>query len=155
DEIEIIGGGPEDEVHNGIQVEIPGGGEDPVDLAVGVRIGIECGTNHRSAALNGFQHQFVGAGIVWQTLLPRGADFEVDGPLVLLDQRPNAFKTAKPDAWIDLKLSAHVRRTIEDGALQCDFGALIDVFRSEQLLLFGDLANGLFEVTTFRPASPK
>jgi hypothetical protein len=142
-------------MHIDIDVEISGDGEDPVDLAVRVRIGLGCGADHRPAALEGLQHQFVGAGVVEQTLLGEDADFKVDGPLILLNQRMNPFKAAKPDTWIDLKLSAHVCRAIEDGALQRDFGALIDVFRREQLLLFGDLGNGLFEVTPFRAASPE
>ncbi len=97
-----------------------------------------------------FDHQLVGAGIVEEAFLREHADLQVDRPGIFLDQRQHAFEAAQPDARIDFKMRAHMRRALQDRLFQRARGAGMDVLGREAGLGFGSFGDRFVEIALLR-----
>ena len=132
--VELLGRGAAVEMHVDVDVEFARHLEDAADLSRPVGVVVGRGADHGGAALERGHHQFVGAGIVEQTLLRHDADFEVDRPAVAVDQRLDAFESAQPDLGIDLDMGAHAGGAVADALLDRARGALGDILDRKSVL---------------------
>ena len=120
--------------------------EDAVDLPVGVGVGVWRRPHHTGAALQGFYHEFVSAGIVQQTLLGKDTDLDIHGPLVRLNEGQDALQATQPDTRVDFEVGAHEGGAVQDAFFQGARGAGADVGGGELLLDCCHLFNGFVEV---------
>jgi hypothetical protein len=130
------------EVHVDGHVEVARDGEHAVDLAVRVAIDVRRRTRDARTALERCDHQLLGARIVGETFLGKYADVDVDCKGVLVHERCHAVEAAQADARIDFDVRAHVRRALQDRALERARAARVHVLRGERGLRPRDLANG-------------
>ena len=141
------------EMHVDIDAELARQLEHAADLSGMVGVVIRGGADHPDAALQRLDHQFVGARIVGQALLRHHADFEIDGPAVLVDQLLHALETAQADAGVHLDMGAHPRRAVRDRVFEGTAGALMHVLDRDSMLDRGDPRHRLGIAPLFRRAA--
>ncbi len=93
----------------------------------GVGVGVGAAADQVGALLAGRDQQFLGAGIVGQSLLREDADLEVERPGVVALEAAQHVKTLEADARVDLDVGAHELRAREDRLLQRAPRARLDV----------------------------
>ena len=99
DLVEVHARGVEIEIEMEIDVEIeaPRDGEDARDLPVRVAVGIGTAADQVGARLASRDQQFLGAGVVEQSLLRKHADLEIDRPgVVALEAADGARSLFRP-----------------------------------------------------------
>ena len=121
--------------------------EDAIDLAGRIAVGVRRAADRTAAAIERFDHQFLGAGIVEKPLLRKYADLQIDRPGVLLDKRQDAFEPAQTDAGIDFEVGAHVGGAVEDRLFQRAHRAAVDILGRECRLGLGSFRDRLLEIT--------
>ncbi len=144
--IHAVGRRAEIEMHVDIDSELMRHLEHSIDLAGRVGVGVGRRPDHSTAALQAFDHELVGTRIVEQPLLRKDADFKVDGPGIVLDERQHALEAAQPDDRIDLQMGAHVGGALEDRLLQRARGTRMDILGCESLFRLGNLRDRFFEI---------
>ena len=102
------------EVDVDLHVELAGELKDPSDLTGMVGVISRRAADSPGAAFQRLYQQLVGAGIVGEPVLRKDADFDIDGPAVIGDQRLHPFEPAHSDGGVDFDLGAHPRRAVED-----------------------------------------
>ena len=149
-EVHAVGGRAEIEMHVDVDVVFARQLEDAVDLAR--RIGVDIGraADHAAAAIERFDHQLVGAGIVEQPFLRKDADLKVDRPGIFLDQRQHALEAAQADAGIDFQMRAHMGRALQDRLLQRARRAGVDVLGREAGLGLGGFGDRFVKIALVR-----
>ena len=86
--------------------------EQPFDLRIRVGVGVGTAADQVGAVAQRRDQQFLGAGIVGQPLLRKGADRKIERPGIVALQRLDRLKAAQADARIDLDMGAHARGAI-------------------------------------------
>ena len=114
-----------------------------------IGIGVRRAADDAAANPKRVDHQLVGSRVVDQSLLEEDANFEVDGPGLDLDQRPDSFQATQPDDGIDLEVSVHMGGALENALLQRLDRALGYLGGLKRLLCFGDFANCFLKGSLF------
>src|ERR671930_1382898 len=79
-----------------VEIETAGNVEDARDLPVRVGVGIRATADHVGPLLAGLDQQFLGAGIVGEALLGKGADLQINRPRVIALELAHGMKTLEP-----------------------------------------------------------
>src|SRR5262249_38863775 len=106
------------------------------------------GSDHPASLFEAFDHEFVGPWIVEQSLLWKDADFKVDGPGIVLNERAHPLEAAQPDDRVDLQVGAHVRGALEDRLLQRARGTRMDILGCESFFCLGNLRDRFLDIAT-------
>ena len=126
-----------------IDVEFLGEVEQSFDLRIRIGVHIGAAADQIGAVAQRGDQQFLGAGIVGQAFLRKGADREIERPGIIALQRLDRLKAAQADARVDLDMGAHARGAVHDRALDHAGAAGIDVLDGEIALHRGDRADGI------------
>src|SRR5262249_60724677 len=86
------------------------------------------------ALFTGLHQQFLGARIVGEALLRKGANLQIDRPLVIALEPAYGVEALEPDARIDFDMGAHAGRALDDGFLQGALRAGVNVRLGEGTL---------------------
>src|ERR1700730_14062197 len=119
------------EMHVDVDAELPRQHEDAADLPGVIAVVVRRCADGLGAALQSFDHQLVGAGIVGQPLLRKDAEFDVDRPFVLVDARLYSLEAAQSDPRIDFDMGAHSGRAVRNAFLERSAGPGADVLDRE------------------------
>src|SRR5215831_17863078 len=90
-----------------VEIEAARDVEDAGDLRQGVGVGIWATPDDVGPLLAGLHQQFLGAGIVGEALLWKGANLQIDPPLVIALEPAHGVEALEPDARIDFDVGAH------------------------------------------------
>src|SRR5262249_53710856 len=126
--------GPDIEMDVDVDVELARQLEDAMDLPGFVAVVARRAADHPGAAFEALDQQLVGAGIADQAFLRKYANFDIDRPIIVGDQRLDAFEAAHADAGIDLDLGAHAGRAMLDAVLERARGARAHILDRHALL---------------------
>jgi hypothetical protein len=129
-----IGGRANVEMDVDVDIELASELENAPDLTCLIAIVARSAPDHGGAAVQAFDQQLIGSGIIGEPFLWKNADLDVDCPLVIGNQRLHAFEAAHANGGIDFDLRAHAGGTVLDAVLQGALGARVHVLDRHALL---------------------
>src|SRR5215831_3558152 len=117
-----------------VEIEAARDLEDAGDLRQGIGVRIWATADDVGPLLAGLHQQFLGAGIVGEAFLWKGANLQIDRPLVIALEPAYGVEALEPDARIDFDMGAHAGRALDDGFLQGALRAGVNVRLGEGTL---------------------
>src|SRR5206468_10158497 len=129
-----IGGRANVEMDVDVDVELASELENAPDLTCLIGIVARSAPDHGGAAFQAFYQQLIGSGIIGEPFLRKDADLDVDGPLVIGNQRLHPLEAAHANRGIDFDLRAHAGSTVLDAVLQGALSARVHVLDRHALL---------------------
>ena len=87
--------------------------ENSADLAIGVAVVARGAANHLGPAFQRLDQQLVGTWVIRQPVLRKDADFYIDRPTIVGNQRLHGVESAHADRGIHFDLRTHAGRPVE------------------------------------------
>src|SRR5579883_3048742 len=132
--VHALGGVAQIEMHVDIDVVFARDREDPVDLPARIAVDIGNGAECAGTSTQSLDQQLLRTGIVEETLLRKGANLDVDRPCIISGELQDGVETTETDARIDLDVSPHQHRAIENAFFQRALCSCVDILFGEGAL---------------------
>src|SRR3569833_3259780 len=116
------------EVKIDVNIEAVGKVEDTRDLTARIVVGVRTSTDQVRSFFASLGQQFVRALMVQQSFLGKHANLQIDRPGKIMFQPLDGAEAAQADARVDLNMSAHMHRALQNHLIQNEASANIYIF---------------------------